>query len=76
MPSYKKGKQNEIFENLRIKQQKRSQRKKYHRKLLFKKIDTNMTKENLDAKQSVSIDENPRLHLTTFHDGMTEPILF
>ena len=48
----------------------------YHRKLLFKKIDTNMKKENSDAKQSVSLDENPRLHLTKFHDGMTEPILF
>ena len=35
-----------------------------------------MKKENLDAKQSESIDGNPRLHLTKFHDGMTEPILF
>ena len=39
---------------------------------LFKEVDTNLRLENLDAKQSMSLNENPRLHLTKFHDGMTE----
>ena len=43
---------------------------------LFKKVDTNLRKENLGAMQSMSLDENLRLNLTKFHDGMTERILF
>ena len=80
----KKAKRNEIFEKLRIKHQQRSQSKYYHWKCLkenslfnlFKKLDTNLILENLDAMQLMSLSEKPRLHLTKSHDGMTERILF
>ena len=69
---------------LPIKHQTRSWRKYYRWKSLkenslfnlIKKLDTNLRLENVDAIQSVSLDENPRLHLTKFQDGMAEWILF